>query len=301
VLSNFDFVGKRKIWFGISLTFILVGLILIALPGYGLKLGIDFTGGSLLDLTFEDRPTTSEVRATLAEHGLGGSMVQVGGSEGKDVLIRTKALTDEQRNQIIADLKDEVGPFEINRVEEVRGVVSQEITRATFLALLIANLGILVYVSIRFEFKFAVTAIIALVHDVLFTLGFAAFTGMELQSPFVAAILTIVGYSINDTIVIFDRIRENMKTKKKGEGYADLANRSISETLTRSINTSLTTILAVGAVYVVGGKTTKDFALALMVGIAAGTYSSIFIASPLWVLWKDLEGAKRGKAIRAKA
>ncbi|HHY38252.1 MAG TPA: protein translocase subunit SecF [Clostridia bacterium] len=305
-MSNFDFVGKRRIWFGLSSAVIITGLIFMVLPGHGLRLGIDFTGGSLLDLTFQKSPTTSEVREVLSQHGFGGSMIQKGGALGRDVLIRTKTLTDQQREAVLKDLSDKVGPYTVNRIEEVRGVISEEITRSALLALLIANVGILAYVTLRFEFKFAVAAIVALVHDVLVTLGFTAITGMELQSPFVAAILTIVGYSINDTIVVFDRIRENMKTKdaakskKKPEGYGALANRSISETLTRSINTSLTTILAIAAVYLFGGKTTKDFALTLIVGITAGTYSSIFIASPLWVWWKEHE-ILREKAVKVKA
>lgn len=306
MLSNFDFVGKRRIWFGLSLAVIAVGLIFMALPGHGLRLGIDFTGGTLLDLTFQKSPATSEVREVLSQHGFGGSMIQKGGSEGKDVLIRTKTLTDQQREEILKDLTDRVGPYTVNRIEEVRGVISEEITRSAVLALLIANIGILAYVTLRFEFKFAVAAIVALVHDVMVVLGFTAITGMELQSPFVAVILTIVGYSVNDTIVVFDRIRENLKakeavkSKKKAEGYGVLANRSISETLTRSLNTSLTTIVAIAAVYLFGGRTTKDFALTLMVGIASGTYSSIFIASPLWVWWKEYEGLK-GKVVKAKA
>lgn len=306
LLSNFDFVGKRRIWFGLSLAFIITGLIFMVLPGHGLRLGIDFTGGSLLDLTFQNSPTTSEVREVLSQHGFGGSMIQKGGALGRDVLIRTKTLTDQQRESILKDLSDKVGPYTVNRVEEVRGVISEEITRSALLALLIANIGILAYVTLRFEFKFAVAAIVALVHDVLVTLGFAAVTGMELQSPFVAAILTVVGYSVNDTIVLFDRIRENMKSKdalkskRKTEGYGALVNRSISETLTRSLNTSLTTILAITAVYLFGGRTTKDFALTLIIGITAGTYSSIFIASPLWAWWKEHEILK-GKAVKAKA
>ena len=295
----YDFVGRYRTWFAGSLLVIVIGLVSLALPGTGLRLGIDFTGGLLAEIRFKGTPSTAQVREVLNARGLGAGMVQKTGSEGHDFLLRTKAVSDQERAALFDEMKKSLGEFEILRVEEVKGVIGKELTRKALLALLVANLGMIAYITIRFEFKFAVTAIIALLHDVLITVGAVSLAGMEVNSPFVAAILTIIGYSINDTIVVYDRIRENLKRRKK-EDIATLVNRSISETLMRSINTSLTTLLAVVAILVLGGQTTRDFAFALLVGITAGTYSSIFIASPLWALWKRREEGARMLGVGGK-
>jgi len=291
-----DFMGHSRLWLTLSLVLILVGLTFIALPGYGMKLGIDFTGGSLLDLRFEEPTSTMAIREVLAGHGLGASVIQRASADGREMIIRTRPLEDELRREVTQELKSKVGGFEVVRIDEVKGVISRELTQKAFLALAIAVAGMLIYITLRFEFKFAVAAIIALAHDVLITVGVFSILGVEVNSSFVAAMLTIIGYSINDTIIIFDRIRENLKARKK-ESLEELVNSSLNQTLARSINTSLTTLLAVGAVFVFGGKTTQDFALALIVGIVSGTYSSLFVASPVWVWWKNREAlAKAAKA-----
>lgn len=286
--KQIDFIGMRKVWFLVSAAVILAGLISIALPGRGLRLGIDFTGGVMLDLRFERAVTTSEVREALSNVGLAGSQIQRTQDSPNEVLIRTRSVTQEEFKAMNAALESRLGKFQTLRIEEVKGVIGGELTRKGLLALLIANVGMIIYITLRFEYKFALTGIAALVHDVLVVLGVYSILGLEANSPLIAAVLTIVGYSINDTIVVFDRIRENLKKRKK-ESLAEVVNLSINQTMTRSLNTSLTTLLAVLAVFVFGGRTTRDFALALMVGITAGTYSSIFIASPLWYLWKFSE------------
>ncbi len=284
----FDYVGRYKIWFAGSALVILVGLIFLAVPGVGLRLGIDFTGGMLTEIRFDGQPSTGQIREVLDASGLTGSMVQKVGTDGHVALIRTKAFTAEQRTALFESMKEKLGSYQVQRIEEVNGVIGEELTRKALLALVVANAAIIVYVTWRFEFKFAVAAVVALLHDVLVTVGVMAILGIEVNSPFVAAILTIVGYSINDTIVVYDRIRENLRSGKKKD-LAETVNRSIAETLTRSVNTSLTTLLAITAVLIFGGPTIREFAVALVVGITAGTYSSIFIASPLWVLWKNKE------------
>ncbi|MEW6243901.1 MAG: protein translocase subunit SecF [Bacillota bacterium] len=286
-MKKIDFFGMRKYWFGFSAAVILLGLIFLVMPGKGLRLGIDFTGGTILDLTFDEPVTVASVRSALEPLGLGKSVIQTS-PDGRAVIIRTSTITEEMKRDVRKALEAELGSYQVERIEEVQGVISRELTRKAFLALGIAFLGMIVYITLRFEFKFAVTAIVALLHDVAITVGIFSIIGVEVESNFVAAILTIVGYSINDTIVVYDRIRENLKVRRK-ESLASLVNDSISQTLRRSINTSLTTLLAVGAIYVFGGKTTRDFGLALVIGILSGTYSSIFIASPLWVLWKTRE------------
>jgi preprotein translocase subunit SecF len=175
-------------------------------------------------------------------------------------------------------------------------VIGRELTSNAFWAVVVASILMLIYITVRFEFKFGVAAIIALLHDVFMIMGIFALTGKQVDSPFVAAILTIIGYSINDTIVIFDRIRENLKFHKRGESYADLVDMSINQTLARSINTVGTTLVSIIALYFFGGGSIKTFTFALLFGIISGCYSSIFIASPIWVAWKEWE--ERRKAAR---
>lgn len=291
VRKQIDFIGKRNVWFTISAIVILIGLVSMALPGRGLKLGIDFTGGLLIDVKFEKAATTASVHQALATVGLENAQIQIASDDNTEVIIRTRSLTQDESKAMNQALEKESGKFDVLRVEEVKGVIGSELTRKGLFALLIANVGIIIYVTLRFEYKFALTGIAALIHDVLVVLGFYSILGYEANSSFVAAVLTIVGYSINDTIVIFDRIRENLKTRRR-EPLADVINLSINQTMARSINTSVTTLLALLAVFFFGGRTIKDFTVALMIGIIAGSYSSIFVASPLWYLWKMREEAQ---------
>lgn len=288
-LRAFDFYGTRRMWYMVSLAVILVGAVTLALPNFGLQLGIDFVGGSLLEARFERTDvTTTQVRDALTPLGFGESIIQKASDDPQRFLIRTKAFDEAQRAAVEDALRESVGEFEVIRFEGIAGVIGAELTRKAFLAVGIASALILLYITVRFEFRFGVAAIIALLHDVAVTVGLFSLLRREVNSSFVAAILTVVGYSINDTIVVFDRIRENLRAKAYGPGdFGPLVNRSIAETLRRSINTSLTTLLAIGAVFIFGGRTTRDFALALIIGVTAGTYSSIFIASPIWATWRE--------------
>jgi preprotein translocase subunit SecF len=292
---RFDFISRSKVWLALSGTLIMIGLMALLIRG-GLNLGLDFRGGTLLQLRFTKTVSTEDVRNVLKDYGLEKSGIQNSG--GNTVLIRTRDLTDQERQDVLAGLKEKLGSYEVFRTEKVGATISRELTRNAFLASAIASALMLVYITVRFEFKFAVAAILALIHDLLVTVSLFALFNIEVDSTFVAAILTILGYSINDTIVVFDRIRENLKARRK-EPLEELVNRSINETLTRSINTSLTTLFTVIALLFFGGETTKVFALALLIGLASGTYSSIFISSPLWYLWQ--KGGKRTAAAPAKS
>lgn len=288
---NVQLMGKRKIWH--SVTLVAVVLSIIFLFTFGLNLGIDFTGGNRWDLRFERDVTIEEVRAVLALHGLENAKIQQVKDSPNEILIQTPHIEDYQREQIFSDLQIGVGEFEALEFEQVSPTIGDELKRAGGLALLIATLAMIGYISIRFEWKFALSAIAALFHDIIILFGFFALFQIEVSSTIIPAMLTVFGYSINDTIVIFDRIRENKKTMKANESYVSLVDRSISQTLNRSINTTITTLLAVSALYFFGGKTIQEFALALMVGVLAGAYSSIFVASPIWVDWMERQRLRK--------
>ncbi|GAW92702.1 protein translocase subunit SecF [Calderihabitans maritimus] len=284
-----NFVGRRKLWYLLSLAVIIPGL--ISLFVQSLNFGIDFTGGNLLHIRFEKDVKISEVREVFAKFGLEDSSIQA--AEGNQFIVRTVELTEEKNDKILKALEERFGSIEVLRNEKVGAVIGRELTTNAIYALVIASLLIVIYISFRFEFLFGIAAIVALLHDVFVTLGIFSLFQIQVDGAFVAAILTIIGYSINDTIVIFDRIRENLKMKRK-ESLEELVNRSIAQNLTRSINTSLTVIFALLALLFLGGETTKVFALALLIGTIAGTYSSIFTASPLWI---DLRNFVRGRKL----
>ena len=296
-MLNLQVINYRKHAALFSLIIIIIGIISLAING--LNLGIDFTGGTVLHLNIGEKFEEEEVREILAELGLEGSFIQVVGDDGfargeqNEVIIRTVPLEEEKRQEIIGAFQEKWGITEedIIRVDNVGAVMGEELTRSAFWALIIATLGMIAYITIRFEFKFALSAIAALVHDLIILLTVFSVFRIEINSPFVAAILTIFGYSINDTIVVFDRIRENLKEMKKGSNR-DIVNYSINQTIVRSINTSVTTLLVLSALYVFGGIALRPFIAALLVGVISGTYSSLFVASPLWVTWKDWEQNK---------
>ncbi len=293
---QYDIVGRRKTWFAISAA--LVALAILTLAVRGLNLGIDFTGGTELNLEFERPVTPAEVRGVLTAYGLEASVIQVDRAHGEKVLIRTPPLEEATRASLFASLRQEVTPFRSAGVDMIHPLIGAELLREALLALAIAAAGMIVYIGLRFEFRFGLTGVLAIIHDVVVTLGAFSLLGLTISAAFVAAVLTIVGYSINATIVVYDRIRENLKDRRR-EGYAGVVNRSINETLMRAINTSLTTLLALVAIYLFGGKTIQEFALALIIGITCGTYSSVFIAGPLWCTWK--EQAERARQERKAA
>jgi len=288
-----DFVGRRKIWYILSLLIIVPGLFSLAIQG--LNLGIDFAGGNLVQVQFNNAVTTEEVRSALAAVNLQDSAIQP--SENNTFVIKTKVMEQAEQDSMVNTLEEKLGAVEILRSEKVGPTIGKELRRSGFFALGIAILLMIAYITVRFEFKFALAAILALLHDILLTVGIFSILQVEVDSAFIAAILTIFGYSINDTIVVFDRIRENMKKSKKIE-LAALVNNSIMQTLARSINTVATTLVVLVALFFLGGETTKNFVFALLVGITSGAYSSIFVASPVWT---DLRGWGKNKSLKAHA
>ncbi len=284
---NIPFVKYRKVAYVLSIFVIVAGMFLFAQRG-SKNYGIDFTGGTLQQFKFVETTSVEDVRGVLSDVGLGDSTIQQFG-EGKEVIVRSFG---GKTDMIIKGLRERFGKdsFEVMRVESVGPAIGADLRRTAAKALIFAMIGICLYISFRFEFRFAVTAIIALAHDVLISLGMIALTGREISLPVIAALLTIVGYSINDTIVLFDRIREDRKFMRKS-GPEEIINASINQTLSRTVLTSLTTLMVVFALFLFGGKVINDFSFVLMIGVIVGTYSSIFIASPLLIDWP----AKRRK------
>jgi preprotein translocase subunit SecF len=259
----------------------------------GLNMGIDFTGGTILEREFPYGITGQELRevlssSELADLNLDNSVIQPiesGRTDKSIFLIRTGELTNDQIDQIDSQLIQEFTEVQNRRTELVGPVIGKDLIKNSILALLVSAIGILIYVSLRFEYRFGLASLVLIVHDVLLMLAVVSLLKSEINTPFVAAILTIVGYSINNTIVVFDRVRENLALQKK-ESLSELVNRSIIQTLPRCINTSVTTLLAVGALYFLGGSSLKDFNLSLIVGLVAGFFSSAFFAGPFWLLLK---------------
>ena len=304
-MNKLDIAGRSKIWFAISTVVIVAGLICMFTKGF--NFGIDFTGGTIVDLKFERPVAIAEVRTSLAKFGLEGSQIQLAGAEAgvteaENVMIRTTDMEEAQRKEVMAAIKTDVGNYDVLREEKVGATIGGELITNAVLALVVSWALIIAYVAYRFEWRFGVAAVLALVHDILIVLAVFSFTGRQIDSSFIAALLTIVGYSINDTIVIFDRIRENLKLHfRRGGDVNKLVNTSVFQTLTRSLYTVFTVMFTTFALYFFGGDTTKDFAFALLVGFGSGCYSSIFIASPLWVVLRKMGDKKKAAASPAVA
>jgi preprotein translocase subunit SecF len=285
--THFDFMGKIKMAMTISGLMILIGLGSIALSG-GLKYGIDFSGGTLIQLQFKTAPDIELIRDGLKTIGLGESTIQEFGTK-RDILIRVQR-SEEKLEAVGSQVRNSLGEkfnkadITIERVEMVGPQVGRDLREKALLSILYAIIGIVIYISWRFELQYAIAAIIALIHDVLVTMGAFSILDKEFTLVIVAAFLTIIGYSLNDTIVVFDRIRENLRRKGKNT-LAQIINTSINQTLSRTLLTSGTTLLVVVALFVFGGEIIHDFSFALLVGILVGTYSSIFIASVFLVYW----------------
>ncbi|MDD2207174.1 MAG: protein translocase subunit SecF [Aminobacterium sp.] len=277
---SFQLMKHRRQAILLSLVLIVVSLGLLLVKG--LNLGIDFTGGNVVQVEFSSPVPVGDVRNVLAGVGQKQAVIQAYSDRG--VIIRVNADTEESRKEVIQSLKDKYQDMEVLRFEKVGPVVGEKLRREALIAVGLALLGILAYITVRFRFRFAVVSVAALIHDSIITLGVFSLTGREISLPFIAAILTIVGYSLNDTIVVLDRVRENWKYLRQ-EGIANLLDMSINQTLSRTINTSLTTFLPVLALFIWGGPVIANFSLALLVGIVVGTYSSIYVAGSLLTEW----------------
>lgn len=302
--QEFNLVRLWPLWFAISGIVIVGGLVSIATRG--INWGIDFKGGALYEYKLakevapgpESRKVTQQTRAMLKKLGLQKSQLQI--SDREFLIVRTEARDSSEANaqqDLIGEaLKKEFTDIEWVSTELVGPVIGRELKRKALLGTLLGCLFILIYVTIRYEFRFAVAGIIALVHDVAVVTGLLSILQVEINSAFVAALLTVVGYSINDSVVIFDRIRENMKLRRR-DPFDQVVNSSLWQTMPRSINTSVTTEFVLVSLFLFGGATIHDFALALLIGITAGAYSSIFTASPIVVLWRRASDRRRRVAV----
>lgn len=288
VNTHYKIINKRKFAYAFSGTLILISILSLILHG-GPRYNVDFTGGTIVQLKFEKDVVIEQVRGILSDHHFGDAEIKHYGNENelmiriglqnhdKDAITKVEGLLEKG----LAD-----NPFIVERVETVGPKIGHELILDALAAIFWAMILILFYVMWRFEFKFSIGAIVALVHDVTITMGIFSVFNLEISAPIIAAVLTIVGYSLNDTIVVYDRIRENLKASKKN--LADLigtVNTSINETLSRTIMTSTTTLIVVIVLYLFGGEVLRTFALALIIGIVVGTYSSIFVASSIVVDW----------------
>jgi len=290
-----DFMGRRKLWFTIAGTAVAIGL--IALGVRGLNLGIDFKGGTQVTFGTPAPVALSDVRAQADKIGQSDAVIQGRGARSgaesyREFQIRTRHLTDAQQETLTQDLAQRYAQGDAQKlsigVKNVSSSFGRQIARSAILAIVFSLFLIVLYITIRFDFKFALPVIVALLHDIVLTVGVYALTGREVTTATVAAVLTVLGYSIYDTIIIFDRIRENVHIMRRAS-FATIANVSLWETIRRSLATTFITLLPVSSLLLFGGATLKDFAFALLVGIGSGAYSSIFIAAPLLTMWKERE------------
>lgn len=299
---KFDFMQHRKKAFFFSAGLIALTIISIVSHG-GLKYGIDFSGGTLVQVKFKEAVPLEDVRAVVDGLETGSGDIQQFG-EPEDVIINLQS-TDIRYDETISRMKQALeerfgkNSFSVERVEMVGPKVGRDLSSKALLALFYSLIGILIYISWRFEYRFAFSAVAALAHDTIITVGAFSLAGKEFTLPVVAALLTVIGYSLNDTIVVFDRTRENLRLKRSLP-IAELINLSINQTLGRTIITSSTTLFVVLAIFLFGGSVIHDFAFALIVGITTGTYSSIFVASPLLIAWPGTTTQTLGLAVRRK-
>ncbi|HHW10150.1 MAG TPA: protein translocase subunit SecD [Firmicutes bacterium] len=285
----FDIVGHRRIWFTISSLLVVVSI--ISLLAQGLNFGLDFAGGTVVGIDINRTLSVEEIEEFTAAADIGSVNIQ---PSENSFMLKAREIPKDSVTSLVDKLNEAGLEASISRQEYVGPVIGQEVRSKAILALLIALLGQIIYVSIRFEWRFAISAVAALFHNVIIVVGLFSILQREVDSTFLAALLTIIGYSINDTVVVFDRIRENRKTAR-GELFADTVNRSINETIARSLNTGFSVILVLTMLLLFGGSTLNSFALALLTGVLLGTYSSIFAACPLVAVWHGASGKGAGK------
>jgi len=283
--TNFNFMAKRKIAALFSVLLIIASV--SSLIGQGLNFGIDFTGGTMIEVAYQEEANLDNIREVLANDGFNDVLVQNFGSI-HEVLIRLPIIESqnmaELSNLVVASLQaNNETEIDVRRVEFVGPQVGEELTEQGGLAMLYALIGILIYVSFRFEYRFAIGSVMALVHDVLITLGFFSIFQLQFDLTVLAAILAVIGYSLNDTIVVFDRIRETFLRMRKGSSE-EIVNLALNDTLSRTLMTSVTTMLVVLSLFLFGGEVIHAFAIALMLGIIVGTYSSIYVAANILLM-----------------
>lgn len=299
--AGIDFIRLAPIMIGVSA--LAVALSIVLLLTKGLTYGIDFAGGAMVQARFTQATTAAEVRAALEQGDVAGAVVQDVGTDGREFQVRVPKISEGEAEtasnsvRLALQKKFGEGSYEIIRVETVGPKVGRDLWRDATLAVLVATLLMGIYIAIRFDFRFGIGAAVALAHDVMVTLGALVITGIEVDLTTVAALLTIVGFSVNDTVVISDRIRENMQ-KRRRDSLAKIINDSVNETLSRTIITSSTAILSVASLFLLGGDVIHSFAFALLVGFVAGVYSTVYVAAPL-VLWME-RLVRRPAVARAK-
>lgn len=289
-LTRIDYMKNAKYWIYSSIALSVISL--FAIFGLGLNKGVDFTGGLHLDVQYTSAVTQAQVDQAVAKSIGENRQVQqteVKGGNASAFLVTVPELTPEKKEALVKDLGAVGEGFKLVGEDTVSGSVSSELTRNAIIAIAIAAALQLAYIWIRFQFKFGVTAVLALVHDAIITLGLMALFRIQINAPFVAAILTVLGYSMNDTVVVIDRIRENLPHRGKHESVEALATRSIRDVITRSLYTGVSVQVMLLALMIFGGDTIRDFVTTMFIGITLGTYSSIFIASALWVYWTNYE------------
>lgn len=294
---NIDFVGKMKMWISISAVLVVASILFLIVRG-GPNLGIDFSGGTSVQIQFKQATTTDKIRQTLKAINLENSTIQRIGAGASEFLIRTDLTADDLKG-VTEKIEDTFaasygkGNFEIRRTEAVGPKAGKDLRQKAVLALCFSFIGMLIYIAWRYEFRFALGGILALVHDVIVTFGVITLLGREFTLTIIAALLTLVGFSINDTVVIFDRIRENMRKSSSRKDLGQITNESINQTLSRTILTSLTVFIVVLSLFIFGGEIINDFALTLLIGVVVGTYSSIFIASSTVLVWERYKPSRK--------
>jgi len=302
-----DFMSKRRMWVGVSLSLVAISLVILGTKG--IHRGIEFEGGAEVQLQYAATPDVGAVRDTLGKAGFAGSLVTtIGKPEEHEVYIRVPlvpgAKDQDLAPRVVASLKSAQGAeaFVVRSQSYIGPTVGKELVKKALGAVLGSMAGMLVYIWIRFEFQWGLAAVIALVHDTIITLGLFSLFGYEMSLPVVAAFLTLVGYSVNDTVVIFDRIRENLRAKGGTvASLPELINTSMNQTLSRTILTSLLTWIVCAFLFALGGPALRDFSFVMVVGIVVGTYSSIYIASPFLVVWQEWLGARSKKKAALEA
>lgn len=286
---RFDVIKHHRWWFTLSSLLVIASLVSIFVRGF--NFGIDYTGGTIVEVVFNQPVQVAQVREDLKQFNLENAIIQLSGesneTSGKDVIIRTRNLDANESAAVVESLNKNVGQNEVKRVESVGAVIGSEVTEHALINLAIAFLVLAAYISFRFEYRIAFSSLAAIFHDLIMVLGVFSFFQLEIDASFLAAILTVIGYSMNESVVIFDRIRENTHTHKRSDTFADLANASIAQSIHRSCYTLTTVLFACCSLYFFGGDTTKNFALCMIVGFVSGAYSSICVATSIWAIWKS--------------